>query len=121
MEFCFSLDRLDRALLSRGINMVVVCPYTLSESARNFNTLDDASAAGNLINYVASIPQHHHVLCAARTVQLRMTDAVLALQSIGAHSFTPGFGGSWAQGRKAATARLAEDLPNKARPGALQL
>ena len=98
------IDSTEHCLNMRGINMVVVCPYTLQvKDARNFNTLDDASAARNLINYVASIPQHHHVLCAARTdATSRMTpDAVLALQSIGAHSFTPGFGGSWAlQGRK---------------------
>lgn len=98
------VDSVEHCPNKRGFNLVILCPFSLEvKDARNFNTLDDAFAARHMVNYIASIPQHHHVLCAAKTdCTSRMTpDAIVALQSIGAQSFSPGFGGSWAlQGSK---------------------
>jgi hypothetical protein len=83
----------------RGFNIVVLKSTTLTVSyTKAFNTHDNDSASTKMARFLNNLPYGAVVLIAVRTDATAHAcgECVKALQLLGARSFRPGFGGSWA-------------------------
>ncbi len=92
-------DDVDYSPNKRGFNVVTLDPKTLSlVDARAFNTHDNDAASSQMAKYLLKLPVGMIVLIAVRTDATAHVcgECVRALKVIGARSFRPGFGGSWA-------------------------
>jgi hypothetical protein len=93
------INNVNHSLNARGFNVVIVKPLTLEVSdVQSFNTHDNDAASLKMARYIQNLPLGVIVLIAVRTDATAHVcgECIRALQLLGARSFRPGFGGSWA-------------------------